>query len=911
MDVLKSFAWTMAAVLGLLLADGITCKASGQSESAEPPSAETPSGEPDAEQPAPADEPPADETPSEDAGEEQPNDEVPKADRDKSDDEVEQDKAAADPPPAELPASISLNEFFVLPKVGLYGRAAIHVDKVEAALVRGDWQMPAAGATVVAPGGREVQWKRATVGADGKLSTRTIQGGYAAASFESPAEGIMLLRASGHAAVYVNGEPRAGNPYALEVAPLPIQVRRGLNELVFHIAGPELQVELEKPEAAVLLAAEEATLPSLVRGEVGRYWASVTVVNAGTEPLAGASIEARLVGQELVNTPLAWLDAASSRKASFELLFLGHIAEPDAELELRIVRGGEILATMWFAVHVVEPGELHLRTFRSRIDHSVQSYAVQPAIGYGSDLARQLVHDKSADESPYGVLLALHGAGVGAQQFAEQYQAKPWAHVIAPAGRGPYGFDWEAWARIDALEALADAQEKLPFDARRVYVTGHAMGGHGALVLATTAPDRFAAVGTSGAWSSLWSYGGGLPKYREPTPVQAMLRRAATPSDTLRYLDNLKGLGVYLLHGTEDVEVPIEQSRLILTRLSAQHNDFAFYGKQGAGHWWDQTTVDWPAMMDFFQDRQRADESPLRVVLSTSDLGVMAERAWVSIAQQETPLEVSTVELESKAEPLSIIGTTKNVKRLSIDKDALPRDEPFVVRLDGGREVAFRGMPASGKVWLEKRGDRWRRVYSPDNNSKGPQRYGGFQSVFDHHALLVYGTRGSKEENAWARAKARFDAETFAYRGNGALQMVPDTEFDVAKDQDRNVILYGNADTNGAWPALLSTCPVQMRRGRITVDIRPELGDDLGMLLVRPRPGSDTAVVGVVGGTGLAGMRLTNRLRYFVSGIAYPDLIILGGGAVEKGDGDVRAAGYFGNDWGLDEADIAWRDLVL
>ena len=81
--------------------------------------------------------------------------------------------------------------------------------------------------------------------------------------------------------------------------------------------------------------------------------------------------------------------------------------------------------------------------------------------------------------------------------------------------------------------------------------------------------------------------------------------------------------------------------------------------------------------------------------------------------------------------------------------------------------------------------------------------------------MFVYGTKGTAEENAWALAKSRYDAETFAYRGNGSIDVVADTEFEPEAEPDRNVILYGNADTNAAWAALLGASPVQVRRGSI------------------------------------------------------------------------------------------------
>jgi hypothetical protein len=64
----------------------------------------------------------------------------------------------------------------------------------------------------------------------------------------------------------------------------------------------------------------------------------------------------------------------------------------------------------------------------------------------------------------------------------------------------------------------------------------------------------------------------------------------------------------------------------------------------------------------------------------------------------------------------------------------------------------------------------------------------------------------------------------------------------------------------------------------------------------------------VVSGSGLAGMRVTDRLPYFVSGVAYPDWIVIGADALHRGTAGVRAAGFFGLDWGTSPGETAWRD---
>ena len=85
-------------------------------------------------------------------------------------------------------------------------------------------------------------------------------------------------------------------------------------------------------------------------------------------------------------------------------------------------------------------------------------------------------------------------------------------------------------------------------------------------------------------------------------------------------------------------------------------------------------------------------------------------------------------------------------------------------------------------------------------------------------------------------------------------------------------------------------------------------GDDLACLFLYPRLGSDVAAVGVIAGTGLPGLHLTDQLPVFTSGVAYPDWIVLGVEMLERGSGGVRGAGFLGDDWSLARGESAWRD---
>ncbi len=87
--------------------------------------------------------------------------------------------------------------------------------------------------------------------------------------------------------------------------------------------------------------------------------------------------------------------------------------------------------------------------------------------------------------------------------------------------------------------------------------------------------------------------------------------------------------------------------------------------------------------------------------------------------------------------------------------------------------------------------------------------------------VFVHGTKGTPEETAWALAKARFDAESFWYRGNGSVDVIADTELRRSGYADRGVILStGHADMNAAWTVLLAGSPVEVRAGVVRVGDR-------------------------------------------------------------------------------------------
>jgi pimeloyl-ACP methyl ester carboxylesterase len=800
--------------------------------------------------------------------------------------------------PAQEAKEILPREALVLPSVGRYGRGTVALDPVEAQIVAGTWAVPKAGDTVTLSDGNTRAWQAAKVGADGALGGGGAGGRYAYFPIPSDAARVMVLEVNGHMFAYFNGEPHAGDPYGHGYVHVPVALRKGTNDLL--LLGSQradgVRVRLVAPKAAAQFELADVTQPDLRVGEATDTRAALPVLNATAVTLDGLTIEATVVGGSPITTALPALAPLSTRKTGFAIK--GPAPEKDGEclVQLRLLKKGEgrPLDTATLKLGVGQPEQSYKRTFVSRIDGSVQYYAVQPA------------HPAEGAKDAPALVLTLHGAAVEAIGQANAYGGKSWAHVVAPTNRRPFGFDWEDWGRLDALEVLEIAKESLKTDARRTYLTGHSMGGHGTWHVGLTFPDRFAAIAPSAGWVSFSTYAGGA-RPGATSPVQELIQRAANPSDTQALARNALHYGVYVLHGEADDNVPVGQARTMRGVLGGFHPDFAYYERPGAGHWWGNECVDWPPLFDFLGRHTLTRRRDVRKVeFVTASPGVSARCDWADIEAQQHALKFSRVDLTCDPQKRRFSGKTENVARLALDLAPLKPGEPLSVDLDG-QKIEKIDWPDKERLWLARDKDTWSVTKEPSPSLKGPRRYGPFKDAFRNRMVFVYGTQGTPEENAWALARARFDAETFWYRGNGSVDVVPDTDAAALVDRDRNVILYGNADTNAAWKTLLGDSPVQVRRGRLTVGDREEKGDGLACLFLRPRPDSDRACVAAVAGSGLPGMRLTERRAYFQSGAGYPDCLVLDAGALGRGGDGVLAAGYFGNDWGLASGEFAWK----
>lgn len=766
-----------------------------------------------------------------------------------------------------------------------YGREVIFTDQVAYQLASGTFQAPKVGMPVNPD--KEDTWQNLEADEAGKFRGR-VRAGYLYLTYESTKKQQALLRVSGSSMLYVNGAPRAGDIYGDGWLYLPVTLEKGTNEILARFTGlwSGVSAELILGEKSVILKTADGTLPDIVLGQDNEgLMGAVVVVNSSTKPISNAKIELNLKGISTL-TELPTIPAMSIRKVGFRINAKDITEKGEYTVTLNLQVGNKAADNQEITLFGRENTEHYKQTFISEIDGSVQYYGVAPQIGGGTPGS--------------ALFLSVHGAGVEAIGQARAYKPKDWGTLVAPTNRRPRGFNWEDWGRLDAMEVLALAKDKFRPDPARIYLTGHSMGGHGTWYLGATFAGQWAAIAPCAGYPTLMGYGSADGKIPEDSDnvTEKTLLRASNPSNAIQLAKNYKAAGIYIHHGDSDRVVSVDYARQMRGILAEFHPDFSYYEYPGGSHWFGDESVDWGPLFDYFKWHTLLDEKSTHTIdFSTANTAVSSSNKWIHILQQEKPLEYSRVHIKRDLDNHQVTGTTENISILGINTGDFTPGKSISLELDG--QSLSLSTDASEKVYLNRLGDSWEIGAALNPFAKGTQRNGTFKEPFNHRMVFVYGTSGNKAENEWAQNKARFDAEMWYYRGNGAVDIVSDRDFDLEKYSDRGIIIYGNADTNRAWKPLLDHSPIQVSRNAVTMGNEVMSQDDLGAYFMVPRKDNNTHSIAVVTGTGLKGLHTANANQYFAGGSGFPDFVIFTADLPIVGIDAIKAAGFYQNNWSL------------
>ena len=200
------------------------------------------------------------------------------------------------------------------------------------------------------------------------------------------------------------------------------------------------------------------------------------------------------------------------------------------------------------------------RAFRSKVDGTLQPYAVRVPAGYDPRAGKK-----------YPLIVSLHGSASDETNLAGfDYLSQGDCIEIAPRGRGPSNAYTRDHAQEDIEEAIEAAIASYPIDPTRIVLTGFSMGGYGVYRTFYEHPERYKALAVfSGA----------------PNLGNEYFEGERHPDFTdERFLARFKGMPLFVFHGLQDRNCPFAVTQEVVDKLGKAGAKVELVTEEGAGH---------------------------------------------------------------------------------------------------------------------------------------------------------------------------------------------------------------------------------------------------------------------------------------------------------------------------------------
>jgi pimeloyl-ACP methyl ester carboxylesterase len=709
----------------------------------------------------------------------------------------------------------------------------------------------------------------------------------------------------------VNGLPYPGDIYGHNFLRVPVELKAGKNRILIRFGrGDRINFvfRLEPVPSDLIALTGDVTYGNPVIGSHLDILAAVPVINTTDETISDGAIrlswtvakQGESVRKEMpplapysVFKPHLWLRSDSVISES-------DLIERSLPVKVELMRGNRVVSTVEVGLRAVAPGEPRRIAFVSRIDQSLQVFSIRWPQPY----------DRS---QKYGLIMSLHGAGASDEGQVLSYAPKDWAFVMAPTNRRNFGFDWQDWGRLDALEALEFVLQNFPVDPDRVYLTGHSMGGHGTWHIGLKHADRFAAIAPSAGWTDFSLY---VPPFTRRSflfsspALNAIWLTAFAPDLFPLTAGNALNLKVLSLVGGKDEQVPPVHLRMATDILRKAGVDAAMMEVPGQGHWFDfaetpgTDCTDNAAFMEMFRATRR-DANPRRVSFYSADLADNDGLYWVKVHEPVVFGDPVRVFAEIRGSS-QIQVSAENVRAMTLSPQGLLRDGKITIRVNGVLVTSeFR---ATSGVTLMADGTGWKiGDWEPAPHRKSPHLSGPIKRAYFSPFLIVYADGGTAEETEIYQRLAVNEAFVWYWRGNGIAPVIPESRFfdpfaSPFRSGNFNVIIYGTPQSSAFIREQFAQMPFPVGADSTGLEFagRRYEGARVGLKMVYPlRNGKEPTNRLVVYNTGTSAHAVLDVARWPVlySGSALPDFIITGPEARDKGWGGLFGAGFFDLQW--------------
>jgi dienelactone hydrolase len=460
-----------------------------------------------------------------------------------------------------------------------------------------------------------------------------------------------------------------------------------------------------------------------------------------------------------------------------------------------------------------------VRAFRSRVDGSLQPYAVTLPKDYGRD-----------PKMKWRLDVVLHGRdpSLGEVKFLHEHDGdkpaedQPFA-VLEIFGRGNNAYRWAGETDVfEAMEALAVSERFMGrdlFDPRRVVMRGFSMGGAGTWHLGLHRPDRWCVIGPGAGFTTTHGYAPNLPE-KLPDPIEKCLHIY----DAVDYAENAANVPVVAYAGEKDKQ--LQAARNIEAVLKPKNIPMILLVGPGLEHkfpdeWKQKAEAEYVKFGG--PDKGRAGY-PERVHFVTYTLKYPT-CDWAELMNLEEHYRRAEIDA-TRVEGGFKVKTT-NVRTLRL---GLPGGElaPQLVQIDDQEVVGVKPSAHGGgqSIFLERRGGQWAATLLQKvstDRARRLEKTAGLQGPIDDAFMDAFlCVRGSGKywhgaiENYVEADLRRFQKEWNKFM-RGDLPVKDDvnvTDDDIAT---KHLILFGDPSSNSLIAQVLDRLPLTWTKESLTV----------------------------------------------------------------------------------------------
>ena len=541
------------------------------------------------------------------------------------------------------------------------------------------------------------------------------------------------------------------------------------------------------------------------------------------------------------------------------------------------------------------------RAYRSRIDGSIQPFAVTYPVGFGKDPKKK-----------WRIDVELHGRDNGLTEVkflhAHRGDKAPDADhefvKISIYGRGNNAYRWagetDVFEAISRFLASAQAAGQAPLlDPSKIVLRGFSMGGAGTWHLGLHFPDRWAAIGPGAGFTTTHGYVAKLPN-KLPDYQEACLHIY----DAVDYATNAFNVPVVAYSGAEDpqkkaadnIEAILKKAGINMVHLIAPDLKHTF-----PAEWFKKANEQYTK----FADRQRS-EYPELINFTTYTMKYPGCN-WAEILGMDRHYEKAQV-LAAHAEAGYVLKT-QNIQSLRLTMADFTGSVVDIL-IDDQKLKAKPVQAPTGvfNVFLQRRGKAWTPVLSQRllvQQNQRPRKIQGLQGpiddAFTDSFLCVRGTGKPWHEAPQKLADARLErfGQEWSKYWRGSLPVKDDTDVTNEDIATRHLVLFGDPSSNSLIGQVLDGLPLEWTKDNVVLAGQKSGADRHLPVMIYPNPLNPARYVVLNSGHTIptGDYEKTNALFFPRLG----DYAVLRAAAGDEPlPADVVTAGLFNDEWAME-----------